>query len=114
MASMNITCGGGSSIVFSRALNADAESICTSSIMYTLYLHTVGAYITSSRSALTSSTPLFDAASISIISGQPAAIALQLSHSPQGLPSTGERQFTAFAISFAQVVLPVPLEPVKR
>ena len=111
---MKITCGGGSSIVFRSALKAEGESMCTSSIIYTLYLHIVGAYITSSRSALTSSTPLFDAASISIISGQPSAIALQLSHSPQGLPSTGDKQFTAFAISFAQVVLPVPLEPVNR
>ena len=32
----------GTSIVFSRALNAPAESICTSSMIYTLYLHLSG------------------------------------------------------------------------
>ena len=51
-------------------------------------------------------------ASISItFMDAPAAIALQLSHSLQGLPSTGCSQLTALAISLAIVVLPVPLVP---
>ena len=37
-----------------------------------------------------------------------------ISHSRQGFPSTGCRQFRAFASILAQVVLPVPREPVKR
>ena len=39
---------------------------------------------------------------------------LQISHSRHGLPSDKLRQFTAFARILAQVVLPVPLEPVNR
>jgi len=44
----------------------------------------------------------------------PAAICLQLGHSPQGLPSTGCSQFTALARIFATVVLPVPRVPQNR
>ena len=40
--STNMTCSGGSSSVFNRALNADTDSICTSSMMYTLYFPTLG------------------------------------------------------------------------
>ncbi len=36
VARMNTTCGGGSSSVFSIALNACVDSMCTSSITYTL------------------------------------------------------------------------------
>ncbi|MFO0627573.1 MAG: hypothetical protein U0325_18340 [Polyangiales bacterium] len=36
VAKMNFTCGGGSSRVFSRALNAPTESMCTSSMITTL------------------------------------------------------------------------------
>ena len=36
VASRNFTCGGGSSSVFSSALNECAESMCTSSMRYTL------------------------------------------------------------------------------
>ena len=58
------------------------------------------------------STPLLDAASISITFMElPVAIALQLSHSLQGLPFIGCSQLTAFANIFAILVLPVPLVP---
>ena len=42
VARINITYSGGSSSVFKRALKAAEESICASSIMYTLYLPLVG------------------------------------------------------------------------
>src|SRR5208337_380808 len=46
VASTKMTCGGGSSSVFKRALKADVESICASSIIYTLYRPAAGAYRT--------------------------------------------------------------------
>ena len=42
VARMKMTCSGGSSIVLSRALKAEVESMWTSSMMYTLYLHIAG------------------------------------------------------------------------
>ena len=58
---------------------------------------------------------LFDAASISNTSiERPLSISRHISHSPQGEPSLRSRQLTAFARILAQVVLPVPREPVKR
>ena len=36
VASRNFTCGGGSSSVFNRALKLEVESMCTSSMRYTL------------------------------------------------------------------------------
>ena len=61
------------------------------------------------------STPLLDAASISSTSMQePESMALQASQTLQGLPWSGFRQLTAFARILAQLVLPVPLEPVNR
>ena len=57
-------------------------------------------------------TPLLEAASISITFMElPAAIALQEGQFPQGLPSAGCSQFTAFAKILAMVVFPVPLVP---
>src|SRR5688500_1090068 len=68
----------------------------------------------------TSSTPVCEAASISITSMcRPSAIARHGSHSPQGsmvgppCPS-GPRQFSAFATSRAVEVLPTPRTPVSR
>ena len=82
---MNFTCSGGSSSVFNKALNAPVESMCTSSIIYTLYLAFVGKKLTSSLILLISSTLLFDAASISTTSvKEPSKISLQISHSLQG------------------------------
>ena len=78
-------------------------------------LPSVGEYWTSSRISRILSTPLFDAASISMtFMERPSAIALQVGHSPHGLPSTGCSQLTAFAKIFATVVLPVPRVPQKR
>ena len=109
------TWGGGSSMIFKRALNADWESICTSSMIYTRYWQTVGAKFASSRRERISPTPLLEAASISVTSKiLPSSIPLQLAHARQGFPSTGCRQLTAFARIFEQVVLPVPREPVNR
>ena len=45
---------------------------------------------------------------------RPDAMLRQLSHSPQGLPSTGCSQLTAFAKILAIVVFPVPRVPQNR
>ena len=96
-------------------MNASIVSMCTSSIMYTLFLRRAGGYCTSSLSVLMSSIPLSLAASISTTSvAEPRSIMRQLSQTPQGSPSFGSSQLTAFASIFAQEVLPVPLEPQKR
>ena len=42
VASMNTAWAGGSSSVLSSALKAPVESMCTSSMMYTLYFATAG------------------------------------------------------------------------
>ena len=44
----------------------------------------------------------------------PDSIALQVGHSPQGLPSLGFSQLTALARIFATEVFPVPLVPQNR
>ena len=53
VARMNIRCSGGSSRIFSSALKAGVESICTSSMIYTRFFSTAGVYTASSRSART-------------------------------------------------------------
>jgi len=112
VAKIKITYSGGSSNVFNKALNAPVESICTSSIIYTLYFPCAGEYCTSSTISLILSTPLFDAASISITFMDVCSlIALQVPQVLQGLPSMGCSQFTALANILAMVVLPVPLVP---
>ena len=69
----------------------------------------------SSRRARTWSTPLLEAASSSITSSRlPLSMPRQAGHWPQGSPSEGFWQLTALARILAQVVLPVPLVPVKR
>ena len=45
---------------------------------------------------------------------EPASAALQISHSLQGSPSFGFKQFTALAKTFAALVFPVPLPPLNR
>ena len=83
--------------------------------MYTLYFASVGKKFTSSRMLRISSTLLLDAASISTTSvNEPASIALHISHSLQGSPSFGFRQFIALANIFALEVLPVPRPPLNR
>ena len=110
---MKITCFGGSSKVFRKAFHALCDSMWTSSIIYILYLEFEGRIFTLSRSSLISSTPLFDAASISIISGFSLRFLHEL-HSPHAIPSLAFSQLIAFANSFAVEVFPVPLGPLKQ
>ena len=49
VARMNIRCSGGSSRIFSRALKAGVDSMCTSSTMYTRLRTAAGVYTASSR-----------------------------------------------------------------
>ena len=82
VAKMKMTCSGGSSNVFKRALKAPVDNIWTSSIMYTLYLPKIVPYLTLSINSLISSTPLLLAASSSKTSGCVLSIiALQFLHS---------------------------------
>ena len=116
VARIKMTCFGGSSSVFRNALKAAVESMCTSSMMNTLYLPACGGMRVCSISALMCSTPLLEAASSSkMLSERPSLKALQLSHSPQASPvEVSEVQFITFAKILAQVVLPTPLGPQKR
>ena len=115
VARMNIRCSGGSSKIFSRALKAGVDSMCTSSTMYTRLRTAAGVYTASSRRARTWSTPLLEAASSSSTSRmEPFSMPRQAGQALQGLPSTGCWQFTARERILAQVVLPVPRVPVKR
>jgi len=115
VARTKMTCAGGSSSVFSRALKASVVSICTSSIIYILYLPSVGANFTFSLKSLISSIPRFEAASISITSIELPPVTLrQFSQSLQGSTPGPFKQFKAFAITFAVVVFPVPRGPQKR
>ena len=61
---------------------------------------------------LISSTPLFEAASISIISGFSTKLR-QNSHFSHGEPSICSTQLMAFEKTFAVLVFPVPLGPEK-
>ena len=65
VAKIKMAYGGGSSRVFKNALKAEELSMCTSSIIYTLYLPACGANRTWSTSVLISSTELLLAASSS-------------------------------------------------
>ena len=104
-----MTWGGGSSIVLSRALKAEVDSMCTSSMMYTLYWQTVGRKAVSSRRSRMSSTLLLEAASISETSRTvPSSMPRQTSQTPQGSGLEWSRQLMALAKILAQVVLPVP------
>ena len=77
-----MTPAGGSSRVFNSALKAAEESMCTSSMINTLYRSLAGAIATFPMIASrTLSTPVFDAASISITSiERPSAISLHDEH----------------------------------
>ena len=84
-------------------------------MIYTLYFAKVGKKLTSSLIERISSTLLLEAASISTISvNEPAKAALHISHSLQGSPSFGFKQFTALAKIFALVVFPVPRPPLNK
>ena len=115
VARMNIRWAGGSSRIFSRALKAGVDSMCTSSTIYTRLRTAAGVYTASSRRARTWSTPLLEAASSSSTSKiDPFSMPRQAGHLLQGLPFSGCWQFTARARILAQVVLPVPRVPVNR
>ena len=90
---MNITCSGGSSKVFKNAFEAALDNICTSSKINTLFLPGLLAIkLILSFNSLMSSTLLWEAASISVIS------------------KTGS-QPKVVAIILASEVLPTPLGP---
>ena len=115
VAMMNITCSGGSSRVFRSALNAPCDNMCTSSMIYILYFELNGARAVFSFSPRMLSTPLLEAPSISITSRlSPAAISLQLWHSPHGSNSLRPVQLRALAKILAAEVFPHPLDPEKR
>src|SRR5947207_1910528 len=65
VAMINTTCEGGSSRILSRALNAEVESMCTSSMMKILWRFRAAAYFALSLSSRMLSTPVLEAASIS-------------------------------------------------
>ena len=108
-------CGGGSSKVFNSALKLAVESMCTSSIRYTLKRPRAGMYWALSSSSRVASTPVRDAASTSMRSTKrPAVISTQAPHSPHGVELTPCSQFRQLAKARANVVLPTPRVPVKR
>src|SRR5262245_21708496 len=95
--------------------------MCASSTMYTLYeVSPDGAYIARSRSSRASSTPRFDAASISTTSRLAAPLQMRRhdAHSPHGSPSRERSprrsQLSAIASTRASVVLPTPRGPQRR
>ena len=116
VARMKMTCAGGSSSVLRKALKAADDSMCTSSMMKTLYLPTCGGMRVCSMSDLICSTELLLAASSSkMLYERCSANALQLSHSPHASPSAvGFMQLMALAKMRAQVVLPTPRGPQNR
>ena len=117
VASTNTTRGGGSSSVLSRALKAAVESMWHSSTTYTFQRACTGANRERSIRSRMLSTPVLEAASISITSrAVPAAIVVQSSQVPQGSgvgPSL-LRQLSERARILALEVLPVPRGPLKR
>ena len=115
VARMNLTCSGGSSRVFSMALKAELESMCTSSMTYTLKRPRVGAYTAFSRSWRISSTLVLVAASTSSRSTKrPASISVQAEQTPHGVAVTPASQLNDLARMRASVVLPTPRVPVNR
>ena len=113
---MKIAYAGGSSKVFKNALKAAAESIWTSSIIYTLYFPIWGGMRTISVRFLISSTELLDAASNSCMQyDRPSENERHDSHWPHGsISSDGLRQLMDLAKILAEVVLPTPLGPQNR
>ena len=116
VARMKMTCAGGSSSVFRKALKAAVESMCTSSMIKTLYFPNCGGMRVCSMSVLICSTELFDAASSSKMFSERCSLNdWQLSHSLQASPSAvGFWQLMALAKIRAQVVLPTPRGPQNR
>ena len=111
-----MTCFGGSSRVLRNALNAAVDSMCTSSMINTLYLPTCGGMRVCSMSDFICSTELLLAASSSKMLYERCSLkARQLSHSPHASPSAvGLKQLMALAKIRAHVVFPTPLGPQNR
>ena len=117
VASTNTTRGGGSSRVLSRALKAAVESMWHSSITYTFQRACTGAKRERSISSRMLSTPVLEAASISITSrALPAAMEVQSSQTPQGsgVGPSAPMQLSERARMRALEVLPVPRGPLNR
>ena len=115
MASINLTCAGGSSSVLSMALNALLDSMCTSSMIYTLNRPAVGAYCALSSKSRMASTCVLLAASTSIRSTKrPRSISVQALQTPQGWAVIPVSQFSDLAKIRASVVLPTPRVPVNK
>ena len=115
VAKMNLTCAGGSSNVFSMALKALLDSICTSSMIYTLKRPTVGAYCAlSSKSRMASTCVLLAASTSSISTKRPRSISVQALHTPQGVAVMPVSQLSDLAKMRAIVVLPTPRVPVNK
>ena len=117
VASTNTTRGGGSSRVLSRALKAAVESMWHSSITYTFQRACTGAKRERSISSRMLSTPVFEAASISITSrALPAAMLVQRAQMPQGsgVGPSPLMQLSERARMRALEVLPVPRGPLNR
>src|SRR6185312_479958 len=110
---MKMAWGGGSSKVLRNALKALVESMCTSSMIYTLYFPACGAKRTCSMSTRISSTELLDAASSSwILKERPSLKLLHESHSLHAsISAVRFWQLMVLAKMRAQVVLPTPLCP---
>ena len=97
-----------------RHMIAAADSMCTSSRMYSLVRPAVPSATRATRSRM-ASTPLFEAASSSVTSSElPASTDRHDSQVPHGSPSTGWAQLRALARMRAVEVLPVPRGPLKR
>ena len=116
VAKIKIAYEGGSSNVFSSALNAPCDSMCTSSMIYTLYLPICGGIRTWSINERISSTELFDAASNSWILNERCS--LNATHDSHALHASfsavGVKQLMVFAKIRAHVVLPTPRGPQNR
>ena len=102
-------------MIFSKALNADKDNMCTSSMIKTLNFAPDG--VKREKAMIfsrTLSTPVLDAASISTISiCRPAVMLRQLAHLLHGSysPSFLFSQLTALASTRAKVVLPTARGP---
>src|SRR5204862_3571134 len=104
--------GGGSSKIFRRALNADVDSMWTSSMMKILYRLRAAAYFALSRSSRMLSTPVLEAASISKTSIDfPNVISSQEGHRLQGVIVGPSTQFRPLARIRAVVVFPTQRGP---
>ena len=96
-------------------LNAALDSMCTSSMMYTLKRPLVGAYWALSSTSRMLSMPVLDAASSSSRSTKrPPSISRQAAHWPQGVEVMPDSQLSDLARMRASVVLPTPRVPVSR